>query len=77
MKLQIIEDSNGKPAGVFIPIKEWNALKKQYKDLAALENNEPEKESLLQELKSAIAELKAIEEGQLQARPAKELLDEL
>ncbi len=30
MKPQIIEDHNGNPTGVFIPIKEWEELKKQY-----------------------------------------------
>ncbi|WP_312823568.1 hypothetical protein [Epilithonimonas sp.] len=30
MKPQIIEDHNGNPTGVFIPIKEWEELKQQY-----------------------------------------------
>lgn len=31
MKLQVIQDSKGKPTGVYIPINEWKELKKQYK----------------------------------------------
>ena len=33
MNLQYISDSEGKTTGVFIPIAEWNALKKQYDDI--------------------------------------------
>ena len=34
MKTQVIEDHNGVPTGVFIPIKEWEKLKKQYTNIA-------------------------------------------
>lgn len=77
MKVQVIQDGNGKTAGVFIPINEWETLKKQYKDLEVLEHEEPSKEQLIQELKEAVTELKLIEQGKLKARPVKELLDEL
>jgi len=76
MKLQIIHDSEGNAAGVYIPIDDWQELKKQYKALEALEE-ELSKEQILQELKEALLELKMIEQGKLKARPAKELLDEL
>ena len=77
MKLQVIQDGKGKAAGVFIPINEWKELKKLYKELEALETNEPSKEFILQELKEAVIELKLIEQGKLSARPAQALLDEL
>jgi heme oxygenase len=77
MRLQIIQDSKGKATGVYITISEWKELKKQYKDLEALEYEEPTKEQILQELKEAVNELKLVEQGKLKARPAKELLDEL
>jgi hypothetical protein len=77
MRLQLIEDSNGKATGVFIPINDWKKLKKQHKDLEALEYEEPSKTQLLKELKEAVIELKLIEQGKLKARPAKELLNEL
>ncbi|WP_299284687.1 hypothetical protein [uncultured Mucilaginibacter sp.] len=77
MRLQVIQDSKGKATGVYIPIKEWENLKKQYKDLEVLEFEEPTKEQLLLELKEAVTQLKLVEQGKLKARPAKELLDEL
>lgn len=77
MKLQVIQDSKGKATGVYIPINEWKELKKQYKDLEALEYEESAKEQLLEELKEAVTELKLIEQGKLKARPAKALLVEL
>jgi hypothetical protein len=63
MRLQVIQDSKGKPTGVYIPIKEWNALKKQHKSLDTLEDEEPTKQQLLNELKEAVVELKLIQQG--------------
>ena len=77
MKLQVIQDSKGNATGVYIPMNEWQKLKKQYKDLEIMEYKEPTKEQILQELKEAVIELKLIEQGKRKARPAKELLSEL
>ena len=77
MSVQLIEDSKGRTTGVFIPIDDWEKLKKQHKSLKALEYEEPTKAQLLKELKEAVIELKLIEQGKLKARPAKQLLDEL
>ncbi|MGH2645528.1 MAG: hypothetical protein ACRDE2_16380 [Chitinophagaceae bacterium] len=77
MRLQVIQDGKGKTTGVYIPISEWQELKKQYRDLEALEYEEPTKEQILQELKEAVNELKLIEQGKLKAHPAKDLLNEL
>lgn len=77
MNLQVIKDSKGKATGIFIPINEWKELKKQYRDLEALEYKEPTKVQLLQELQKAVQELQLIEKGKLKARPVKELLNEL
>lgn len=77
MRLQVIQDSKGKATGVYIPIKEWNKLKRQYRDLEALEFEEPNKEQILQELREAVNELKLAEQDKLKARSAQELLDEL
>jgi hypothetical protein len=75
MSVQIIQDSKGKATGVYIPIGEWEELKKKYKELASLEYEAPNKEQMLQELKEATRELTLVEQGHLKARPAKELLD--
>ena len=77
MRLQVIQDSKGKATGVFIPISDWQELKKQHKDLALLEYEAPSKDQILQELKEAVIELKQVEQGKLKARPIQELLNEL
>lgn len=77
MKIQIIQDSKGKATGVYIPMNQWKALKRQYKSLEDLEEVASSKKQLLSEIKAALEELELIEKGQLQARPARELLDEL
>lgn len=77
VKLQIIQDHKGKTTGVYIPISEWNALKKQFKELASLELATPSSQQTLQELKEAVNQLHLVEQGKLKARPVQELLDEL
>lgn len=81
MKLQILQDSKGHAPGVYIPIADWRVLKKQFHQLAILENEEKNEESskeqILMELKESFRELKLIEQGKLKSRPAKELLDDL
>jgi len=37
MNLQYISDNRGKTTGVFIPIKDWNRLKKRYKELEGVD----------------------------------------
>lgn len=77
MKIQIIQDSKGKATGVYIPMNQWKALKRQYKSLGDLEEVTSGKKQLLIEIKAALAELELIEKGQLQARSARELIAEL
>ncbi len=75
MKVQLIEDNNGKATGVFIPIKDWQAIKKRYKDLEQLEEDSSIK--LLLELQSAIKQLNQVNVGKIKARPIKALLDDI
>jgi hypothetical protein len=42
MNLQYISDSKGQTTGVFIPINEWNELKKKYKDIESEEVDIPD-----------------------------------
>ena len=77
MKLQVIQDGKGKATGVFIPYSEWKILKKRYKELEALENDEPNKQQVLQGIREAVEEMKLIKAGKLKGRPVQELLDEL
>ncbi len=48
MNLQYISDSTGKTTGVFIPITEWNHLKRKYHDIEmeAMEVPEWQKEQV-------------------------------
>ena len=39
--IQIIKDSNGDDAGIFIPIRDWEAITQIHKDLRKLTNTEP------------------------------------
>ena len=39
MNLQYISDNKGQTAGVFIPIQDWNRLKKKYKELEKIEED--------------------------------------
>lgn len=77
MKLQIIQDNKGKKTGVFIPIQDWNELKKQYRELEKLEDAPPSKAELLQELRRAVKELSLIEQRKLKPRPVNALIREL
>ncbi|WP_199736840.1 hypothetical protein [Fibrisoma montanum] len=58
-------------------MSDWKKLRKQYADLERYESGEPTKEQLIAELKEAILELKAVEQGIQQARPLSALLNEL
>jgi len=77
MNLQFISDSKGETAGVFIPIKDWEALKKKHEGLEEEEYREPTKQEILDGIKQAVKEINLIKKGKLKARPVKELLDEL
>ncbi|TRX37990.1 hypothetical protein FNW52_03570 [Flavobacterium sp. ZT3R18] len=77
MSLQIIQNENGKPAGVFIPIKEWKQMKAMYENLKIWEEPEQTEEEILNNIRQAVEEMKLIKAGKLKGRPARELLDEL
>jgi hypothetical protein len=77
MSLQIIQGENGKPAGVFIPMNDWEVMKKEYKNLQAWEDPEPTKAEILAGIKEAVEEVKLIKVGKIKAKSLKELLDEL
>ena len=77
MGLQIIQDSKGKNTGVFIPYNEWNELKKNHKDLAALEDAESTKEDILNNIKKGLEEVALFKKGKLKTTSAKDFLNEL
>ncbi len=53
MNLQYLSDDQGNKTGVFIPINEWNSIKRKYKGIEEEINEVPEwhKEIVLQRLK--------------------------
>ncbi len=77
MNLQYIQDSDGKNSGVYIPIKEWERLKKKFKGLDKEEYVETSKEEILDGIKDALDEVKQHIEGKKKLKPAKDLLNEL
>jgi hypothetical protein len=52
MKTQIIQDHNGLPTGVFIPIEDWEIIKNEYPNIEATEKEleQWEKDSIDQRL---------------------------
>ncbi len=66
MKPQVIQDHNGNPTGVFIPIKEWEEIKKQY---PGIEDNQSFELSLEQK-KILDERLKADKQDFIPARKA-------
>jgi hypothetical protein len=77
MSLQVLQGGNGKPAGVFIPINDWEIMKEQYQNLQAWEEPEPTKAEILAGIKEALEEVKLIKAGKMKAKSFKELLNEL
>ena len=78
MGLQIILDEKGKNAGVFIPYNQWRKLKKQHKELEALEQEEqPGRAQVLRNIKKGLKEVKQFRQGKLKTTPAKDFLNEL
>ena len=77
MSLQIIENEKGKPAGVFIPIKDWKKMKAQFKELEVWEESTQTDQEILDNIRQAVEEIKLIKAGKLKGRPARELLNEL
>ena len=77
MNLQVIQGGNGKATGVFIPIKDWEVLKKQYQIADLSLDAEPTKAEILAGIRQGVLEMKLIKAGKLKGRPARELLNEL
>jgi hypothetical protein len=72
MKLQVLEDINGKQTGIFVPMDDWTLIKRNYLDIDDLDQELPvwEKELIDDRLKS-------IKENPKRLRPINELLTEL
>ena len=76
MSLQYISDNKGKTSGVYIPIQEWNRLKRKYTILKVLEGK-VEDLKILDDLRDAVNDINLINQGKLKAKSFNEFLDEL
>jgi hypothetical protein len=82
MPIQYLHDSKGKPTGVYIPIRDWEKIKKNGR-LPKLDPEpeeeyvEPTKEEIIEGLKHAIEEVKLHREGKIKLQSFDELLNEL
>jgi hypothetical protein len=76
MSLQYISDNKGKTSGVYIPIQEWNRLKRKYTILKVLEGKD-EDLKILDDLRDAVNDINLINQGKLKAKSFNEFLDEL
>lgn len=73
LNLQYITDGKGHKNAVQLPMEQWEKIEKDLQELERLRN----KKLFLSELAEAVAEMKLIKEGKLQARDAQKLIDEL
>ncbi|WP_019989534.1 hypothetical protein [Rudanella lutea] len=82
MNVQYLHDSKGKLTGVFIPIREWEKIKKNGRlpdESPAVDDAyvEPTKEEIVEGLKHAIEEVKLHRAGKIKLQSAREFLKEL
>ena len=77
MNVQYLSDRKGRRTGVYIPIKEWEKMKKRY-DLP-IEEDEPAltKEQLIADVKEALEEIKLYKQGKVQLQTLDDFLNEL
>ncbi|MEA3496743.1 MAG: hypothetical protein U9R42_11990 [Bacteroidota bacterium] len=78
MNLQYISDNTGKPAGIFIPLKDWRLLIRKYKGLDnEVDNTESTKEEIFASIKQGLNEIQLIEQGKMKTTPLKDFLNDL
>lgn len=73
MNLQYITDSKGHKSAVQLPIKDWEQIQNDLKELERLRN----KKLFMTELAEAVEEMKLIKEGKIEARTAEDFLNDL
>lgn len=72
MKLQVLEDTAGNKTGVFVPMEDWNFIKKNYPDIESIDEEIPNWEKNLID-----SRLEAISKNPERLRPISELFEEL
>jgi len=72
MNLQVLQDNLGKPAGVFVPIEDWELIKINYPDVENLDKDVPQWEKDMID-----SRLEAITQNPHRLKPVSGLIDEL
>ena len=72
MSLQIIQGGNGKPAGVFIPMNDWDVIKTNYPDIENVDSEIPDWQKQLLDKR-----LETIANNSNSIKPIEELFTEL
>lgn len=72
MRLQVIQDGQGKNTGVFIPIEDWTLIKSSYPDVETVGSELSQWEKDLIDIR-----LDAIAKDPKRIRPSSEFLEEL
>ena len=76
VRYQYQYDDNGKTVGVFIPIKEWTAISKQYKGLGQ-EHKHPSKQEVKNGIVTALKEVEMHKKGKAKLQNAKDFIREM
>jgi hypothetical protein len=77
-KYQYQYDSKGKTIGVFIPIKEWTAISKQYKGLSQEKVGvSKEKQKIKNDIVKALKEVENHRKGKVKLQTAKDFINEM
>ncbi len=72
MKLQVLQDNLGKPAGVFVPMEDWTLIKTNYPDIENLDTDIPQWEKDIID-----SRLEAIAQNPERLKPINGLIEEL
>ncbi len=72
MRLQVVQDGQGKNTGIFIPIEDWALIKTNYPDIDDLDRSIPEWQKQLLDHR-----LEVIAKNTSSIKPIKELFNEL
>jgi hypothetical protein len=73
MNLQYITDTKGHKNAVQLPIKDWEQIQNDLKELESLRD----KKAFMYDLKESIEEVKLAKEGKIKLQSAKDFLNEL
>lgn len=73
MNLQYITDNKGHKNAVQLPIKDWEQIQKDLKELERLRD----KKAFMEDLQEAIEEVKLAKQGKIKLQSAKDFLSEL